>query len=152
MPPARFLIEEIDRGGFLYLTDVTPISETGLHIKDGKFQEVLRRCRYQLWRAHHSSFYMEGERFRRSALAGAVPVKIVVEDTPGARDLPFSYLVVRQEELAERLDPAEFQRLRRRFLDEYCERPSLEEELERFLVTLRTQGRVASIRVSSEAA
>lgn len=82
---ARFLIEKIDCGGFLYLTDVTPISETGPHIKDAAFQRVLRHCRYQLWRAHHSSFYMEGERFRRSALAGSIPIKIVVEDLPGDR-------------------------------------------------------------------
>lgn len=149
---ARFLIEHIDRGGFLYLTDVTPISETGPHIKDGSFQQVLRRCRYQLWRAHHSSFYMEGERFRRSALAGCVPIKIVVEDSPGERVLPFPYLVVRREELVERLDPEEFQRLRARFLDEYCARPSLEDELKRFLATLQAQYGVASGRTAGQAA
>jgi hypothetical protein len=149
---ARFLVEEVDRGGFLYLTDVVPITETGPHIKDGTFQQVLRRCRYQLWRAHHSSFYMEGERFRRSALAGCVPIKIVVEDAPGERELPFPYLVAEKDDLPERLDPKEFGRLRARFLDEYCARPSLEDELRRFLATMRGMQRVASIRVSGLAA
>jgi hypothetical protein len=143
---ARFLIEEIDRGGFLYLTDVTPISETGPHIKDEAFQKVLRRCRYQLWRAHHSTFYMEGERFRRSALAGCVPIKIIVEDTPGSRALPFPYLVVRKPELPALLDPAAFQELRRRFLDEYCDRPSLEDELSRFLEILCADGPPQTVR------
>lgn len=149
---ARFLVEEVDRGGFLYLTDVTPITATGPHIKDEPFQRVLRRCRYQLWRAHHSGFYMEGERFRRSALAGCVPIKIVVEDAPGDRELPFPYLVVDKDDLPERLDAREFGRLRARFLDEYCARPSLEDELCRFLATLRGARRVASIRVSGLAA
>lgn len=141
---ARFLVEEVDRGGFLYLTDVCPITETGPHIKDGMFQNVLQRCKYQLWRAHHSTFYMEGERFRRSALAGCVPIKIVVEDAPGRRDLPFPYLVVPKEQLAQRLDPRVFRSLRARFLQEYCSRPSLEEELRRFLACLRGERSVVA--------
>jgi hypothetical protein len=130
---ARHLVEDIDPGGFLYLTHVTPITEHGPHLKDADFQRVLRRSRFQIWRAHHSSFYMEGERFRRSALAGCIPLKVIREDRPGNRLLPFPYLIVEQDELDERLLPARFHELRSTFLEEYCRLPSLEEELARFV-------------------
>jgi hypothetical protein len=134
---ARFLLDEVDRRGFLYLSDVQPITETGPHLKDAAYQRVLERCRYHLWRAHHAHFYMEGERYRRSALAGCVPVKIIEEDRPGDLSLPFPYLVVPREGLRELLNAERFQEVRRRFLDEYLALPSLEDELARFLPTVR---------------
>jgi hypothetical protein len=133
---ARRLIEEVDPAGFFYLSDILPITDHGPHLKDAEFQRVLRRSRYQIWRSHHSAFYMEGERFRRSALAGCVPLKVVFEDQPGRRRLPFPYLVVRQEELAESIDPVNFAWLRSKFLEEYCGLPSLEVELGRFFESL----------------
>lgn len=135
------LVNNVDPSGLLYLTDVVPITETGPHLKDATFQRVLQRCRYQLWRAHHSSFYMEGERFRRSALAGCVPIKIVEEDDPGDRSgLPFPYLLARPDELADKLAPQSYADLRTEFLDEYLARPSLEDELETYLATLHLHG------------
>lgn len=134
---AWHLVRHVDPAGLLYLTDVVPITATGPHVQDEGYQRILRRCRYQLWRAHHSSFYMEGERFRRSALAGCVPVKIVAEDDPGDRaGLPFPYLLARPDELAGALAPERFAGLRARFLTEYLRRPSLEDEVARFLTAL----------------
>jgi hypothetical protein len=141
---AKFLLEELGNDGFLYLSDVVPITETGPHLKDAAYQRVLERCRYHVWRSQFKVFYMEAERFRRAALAGCVPVKILEEDRPGDRPLPFPNLVIPKEELGRRLREASFPEWRRRFLEEYCSLPSLEQELARFLAGLQLPVRRAA--------
>lgn len=127
---AATLVRDVHPGGLVYLTDVLPITATGPHIKDEAMQRVLRRARYQLWRSHHSGFYQEGERYRRSVLSGCVPVKVLAEDAPPpGLELPFPYLVVPADELSGVLHPDAFADLRARFLAEYLARPSLEDEL-----------------------
>jgi hypothetical protein len=141
---AKYLVEELGRDGFLYLSDVAPITETGPHLKDATYQRVLECCRWHVWRSQYPVFYMEAERFRRAALAGCVPIKIVEEDRPGPRELPFANLVVPREELRQRLGEASFPEWQVRFLDEYCALPSMEEELGRFLAWLPVPARRAA--------
>ena len=143
---ARVLVEEVDPAGLLYLTDVAPITEDGPHLTDAGFQKALRRSRFQLGSAQNPSSCLEWERYRRSALAGCVPIRVVEGDFPGDLDLPFPYLVVRREELAERLDPGAFRGLRSAFLEEYCRLPSLEEGLDHFIASLRGDGAASPTR------
>ena len=136
---AARLLEDVHPGGFLYLSDVLPVTEDGPCIKDEAFQRILAKTRYQIWRAQHSLFYMEGERFRYSALAGCVPVKILVEEVANRSDYALADYVVREPDLAEWIRAMPFAERRDAFLAEICGLPSLEDELGRFVAAVRHQ-------------
>ncbi len=132
----QYLVDEVDPAGFLYLTDHLPYTEDGPGLKDERFQDVLSRTRYQIWRSQGSYFYMEGERYRRSVLAGCVPLKVLVEDAPEGENLPFANLLVSQKDLVSAMNPDTFKATRDAFVAEYLSLPSLEDELRRTLQDL----------------
>ena len=141
---AARLLDEVDPGGFLYLSDVLPVTEDGPCIKDDAFQRILRKTKYQIWRAQHSLFYMEGERFRYSALAGCVPIKILVEESTDRDDYALADYVVREPDLAGWIGAMPFAERRDAFLAEICGLPSLEDELDRFVAAVRQQPALAA--------
>src|SRR4051812_47720139 len=94
------LVRELDPGGFVYLPRLVPVTKDGPHLNEEQFQRVLRCARFQLWRSHHEYFYMESERFRTSALAGCVPIKLIQPWEGADPHLPFRRLLVDEEHLA----------------------------------------------------
>ncbi|MBY0524007.1 MAG: hypothetical protein K2R98_11445 [Gemmataceae bacterium] len=128
------LVQTVDPGGFVYVPTLAPYTEKGSpHLNQQQFEKVLHRTRYQIWCSHHPHFYMEPERFRMSLLTGGVPIKVVASKTELPEDLPFRYLLLRWEELPQRLRPEVFEQVRRRFRDDFMRIPSLAESLASFL-------------------
>ena len=82
------LVEEFDTRGFFYLPQLDPVTEGGPHLDEKKFQQVLERTQYQVWCSHHHGFYLEGERFRASLLAGGLPVKVRLDAANPAQRTP----------------------------------------------------------------
>ena len=132
----RQLVREVDSGGFVYMPYLTPFTEDGPHLNEEQFLTVLEHACYQIWCSHHDWFYMEGERFRQSLLAGGVPIKVVVSPPDTVQPLPFSYLLVSEERLAETVQAMDFAAIRQRATDEICALPLLEESLLQALVLM----------------
>jgi hypothetical protein len=129
-----YLIREVDPRGFLYMPTCAPYTEKGSpHLNQRQFETVLRRAQYQIWSSHHSAFYMEGERFRMSLLAGGVPVKVLAAPLDSRHGAPFSYLMVQQKELGARLRHFDFQDVRNRFREEFTRIKPLATGLAEFL-------------------
>jgi hypothetical protein len=129
------LLRFVDTRGFVYLPGLAPYTETGSpHLNQEQLETVLRKTRYQVWCSHHNFFYMEPERFRLSLLTGSVPVKVVASKAGVPEDMPFPYLVMRWQEVPDRLRGEVFTEVRRRFQDDFTRLPTLTEGLARFLV------------------
>jgi hypothetical protein len=129
-----YLIREVDPRGFVYMPTCAPYTEKGSpHLNQQQFETVLQRVKYQIWSSHHSAFYMEGERFRMSLLAGGVPVKVLTAPLDARQLAPFSYLMVQQTELADRLQHFNFQDVRNRFREEFTRIKPLAMGLAEFL-------------------
>jgi hypothetical protein len=120
---------EVDPGGFVYLPQLTPFNEKGPHLNEAQFNSILQRTRYHVWCSHHGHFYMESERFRNSALAGCLPVKVSSGPHDVHEELPFGYLLFDERDLTERLREMRFGETWDRFAGEYCTRQSLEQAL-----------------------
>jgi hypothetical protein len=133
-----YLIREFDARGFVYLPQLhTPVKEQGSpHLNERLFEAVLQRTRYQVWCSHHGSFYVEGERFRMSLLAGGVGVKVIADAARVPEGMPFPYLVPRERELAERLRSFNFADVRERFRDDFRAIQPLAVGLAGFLVDI----------------
>ncbi len=126
---ALHLVREFDTQGFVYLPQVAVISDDGPHLNERQFQTVLRRARYQVWCTHHSGFYMEGERFRMSLLTGSVPMKVLLAPLDTTRALPFTYLMVEEAELTQRLRELDFAATRHQFRSDFLKLPSLSQSI-----------------------
>jgi hypothetical protein len=131
-----YLVREVDPRGFAYIPQFAPYTEKGSpHLNGEQFLAVLRRTRYQIWCSHHSAFYMESERFRMSLLAGGVPVKVLASAEHCQAAAPFSYLMIEQSVLAERLRSFDFEVIRRRFRDDFRQIQPLPAGLAAFLAS-----------------
>lgn len=130
----RQLVKDVDPGGFVYMPYLTPFTEDGPHLNEQQLLTVLEHARYQVWCSHHEWFYMEGERFRQSILAGGVPIKALASPPDTTQSLPFAYLLVNEEEVAETLQAMDFAAVRQRAIAEICALPMLEESLLQALV------------------
>jgi hypothetical protein len=129
-----YLVQSVDPRGFVYTPVAAPYTEKGSpHLNQQQFEGVLERTRYQIWCSHHSYFYMEPERFRSSLLTGGVPVKVVHTRADVPRNAPLSYLMMESSYLGERLTEGAFGRLRRRFLSDWREFPTLAQEIARVI-------------------
>jgi hypothetical protein len=140
------LVREVDPAGFVYLPRLVPVTQDGPHLNEEQFQRVLRRTRFQIWRSHHDHFYMESERFRMSALAGCVPVKLVRAWEQADPSLPFRALLIDEEEAAARLRELHFEHAWEQVRDEFLARPTLEEGLSELLARTRVR-RIAAVPV-----
>jgi hypothetical protein len=134
------LVKELDPAGFVYMPHLSPVTTNGPHINDTQFQRVLEKARYQVWCAHHPGFYVEGERFRRSLLAGAVPIKVNLSPRDPGLMVPFSYLIWQPHDLGEKLRKLDFEATRWQFIDDYCRLPTLEEALDAFFAEAPSLG------------
>jgi hypothetical protein len=111
--------------GFVYMPRPGLIAENGLHLDGAQYQAVLRRARLQIWTSHHDAFYLESERFRNSALAGCLPIKVVSQDTSPPASVPFRGLLVLDSGLSEALSGLDYEHAWRCFAEEYAALPSL---------------------------
>ena len=124
----RTLVQEFDPRGFVYMPMLAPFTQGGLHLDEAQFSAVLSRARYQVWRSHHAHFYLESERFRQSALAGGVPVKLITAPLPSG-PIPFRDFLVDAETFASQLREWDFMTMRRRVAEEFRMLPSLNNSL-----------------------
>jgi hypothetical protein len=129
------LVRTADPRGFVYIPQLTtPCKEKDSHhLNQHQFDAVLRRSRYQVWCSHHTHFYVESERFRMSLLAGGVPIKVIAGRPATADSLPFGYLMMDQESVAQQLADANFEDLRHRFRDDYRRLKSMTAGLAEYL-------------------
>ena len=141
---AQRLVQSVDPSGFVYLPPLSPIANDGPHLNEQQYQKVLRRSRFHVWCAHHGAFYMEGERYRASALAGGVPIKVLCGPPPFDQACPFRNFLLPFEDCASRLRAMDFFQARDAFLAEYEGLPTLEAELVRFFAKLRARGVLAA--------
>lgn len=126
---AQRLINQLDRGGFLYMPQLTHITEDGPHMNGRQMQDTLARTKYFIWRTHHDYFYMESERFRSALLAGAVPIKVMHTHLIAGRQVPFMNLMIDEDNFGEELHAMPFEETRQGFLQEFMALPSMEDEL-----------------------
>jgi hypothetical protein len=124
----RFL-EEVDPGGVVYMPYLAPVTEDGPHMNERQLMTLLEHSRLQVWCTHHQHFYMESERFRQSALAGSVPIKVLSQPLDTDQPLPFPYLLIESSSLTEQLAALDFAATRQRFATEFCAALSLEDSL-----------------------
>jgi hypothetical protein len=127
------VLHQLDRGGFVYMPQLSHITEDGPHMNGQHMQATLERTKYFLWRTHHDYFYMESERFRSALLAGAVPIKIMQRDLLANRDVPFHNLLLDEENFGEAIKAMDFERIRQAFIHEFMALPSMEDELREFI-------------------
>jgi hypothetical protein len=123
------LLRSADPGGFVYMPNVGPVRERGPHINGEQLVRILGRSRCQVWCTHHARFYMESERFRDSLLAGCVPVKLDDAAARSGECLPFRYLTLSQDELADSWSNIDSPETWERFATEFAALPTLEESL-----------------------
>jgi hypothetical protein len=126
---AQRLAQTVDPSGFVYLPRLTPVTESGPHLNEQQFHRVLERAKYQVWCSHHRHFYMEGERFRASLLAGGIPIKVVLYPWDRSLQIPFDYLLMEEKTFDEQLYTMDFLSMRRRFAEDFLSLPTLEESL-----------------------
>lgn len=127
------LTQEVHPGGFIYVPQLAPYTETGSpHLNQRQFELVLQNARYQVWCSHHEHFYMEPERFRTSLLTGGAPIKVIDRHQARPEETPFDYLLIPKSDLA-RLAVEDYPRLLRRFRDDWRGLPTLREGLDALL-------------------
>jgi hypothetical protein len=128
------LISQADPRGFVYMPSLSKVTaKASQHLNQQQYETVMRKSRYQIWCSHHQHFYLESERFRMSVLAGCVPLKVVAEDQDVPSDVPFDYLILREEEVAGKMRQYDFHDIRRRFYADFLTFPSLAAGLAKFL-------------------
>jgi hypothetical protein len=121
----RRLLQEVEPNGFLYMPEISPVTESGHHINEEQLEKVMERARLQIWCSHHEHFYVESERFRNSLLTGGVPVKILLQSAPG-NGLPFARFMPMYEEFVEMVRGMDFETAREDFVQEFKGLPTLE--------------------------
>jgi hypothetical protein len=126
---ARRLQQELEPNGFLYLPQLTPVTENGPHLNGQQFETVLRRARRQIWCSHHDYFYLEGERFRLSLLTGSLPIKVTPGDSGTNRPLPFRNLVIDEAALVSEVRKLDSEETWWRFAEEFRAAPLLDQTL-----------------------
>jgi hypothetical protein len=128
---ARRLVERVDSRGFLYLRNPQgeAVGWSGPHLDYEQFLQVHRRARLSLWCSHHGGFYVESERFRMAALAGAVPVKILTQPIPKNLDVPFRFLMPALATFEEAVGAMDYETNWYHFREVLLSLPTLEESL-----------------------
>jgi len=137
----RRLVRELDPRGFVYMPVLAPFTEGGPHLDEAQFATVLSRAQYQVWRSHHAHFYLESERFRQSALAGGVPIKLMTAPLPPG-PLPFRDFLLDAESFATELRGWDFATMRQRVADEFRTLPTLDDSLLTALMAVRSPARL----------
>lgn len=127
------LMEQIDKNGFVYLPDLSFVTEDGPHLNGRQLQTALEHSRYFIWCTHHDYFYMESERFRNALLSGSVPIKIMQKTFALGPEIPFQYLLMTENDFDQRIPALDFESVRGRFVDEFLALPSLEQELTKLI-------------------
>ncbi len=129
-----YLVRVVDPRGFVYMPLLAPYTEKDSpHLNQEQFERVLRRTRYQFWCSHHHHFYMEPERFRTSLLTGSIPIKVVESRADLPRSVPFRYLVIAEDDIPRWLGDGVFERVRRRFRQDFRGLPGLRDGLAAYL-------------------
>jgi hypothetical protein len=130
------LIQTVDPRGFVYMPALAPYTEKGSpHLNQQQFDRVLRSTRYQIWCSHHPNFYLEPERFRASLMTGGVPLKVIPSRSAVPKSVPFRYLLIEKTELGHLKNQEIYERLRRRFREDFRRLPRLADGLAQFLVS-----------------
>ena len=129
----KYLMSDFDREGLIYLVRFTMVNQDGPHLNENQFLRILRRTRYHVWCSHHRYFYLESIRFRISLLSGAIPIKILMAPSPELKSSLFPYLLHTRESFPSAMREFDFEKVRQRFLDDYCEHPTLESGILNFL-------------------
>lgn len=127
---ALSLIEHYDSKGLLYLkhqeTAQPAVLREGPHINYEQLMRIQRRSVLSVWCSHHNYFYMESERFRLAALAGAIPIKVMMQPVPKKLDPPFSYLMLNQSIAIWNIKTLDTKETLKRLTNDYLNQPTLE--------------------------
>jgi hypothetical protein len=131
MQVAKQLVECVDSCGVLYLRNPQgqAVGWHGPHINYEQYLRIHQRARLSVWCSHHDYFYVESERFRMAALAGAVPVKIVAQTMPDDRSIPFRFLMPTLSDFEDVLNELDYEQAWHHFRDACLRLPVLEEAL-----------------------
>jgi hypothetical protein len=125
------LMNQLDKGGFVYMPQLTHITEDGPHMNASQMQETLDHAKYFIWRTHHDYFYMESERFRNALFSGCVPLKVMKTELIGGRNVPFRHLMIDEADMITPVRDFNFryEEVRQAFIEEFLALPSMEDEL-----------------------
>jgi len=125
----QHLLHGFDPGGVVYMPYLAPVTENGPHLNERQVMTILKRSRFQVWCTHHQHFYMESERFRQSALAGALPIKVSPQPLDTDQSIPFPYLLIEPSSLVEQLKTLDFEATRQNFAAEFRAMSTLEDSI-----------------------
>jgi hypothetical protein len=129
------LVAEVDPRGFVYAPRIGPRADKDSpHLGQRQYETVLRHARYQVWCSHQNGFYLESERFRLSLLAGSVPIKVMAAGRQPPAGVPFRYLLLDEDEVAQCLREFSFPALRRRFVNDFRALKGLKQSLGEYLL------------------
>ena len=126
---ARYLVENLQPNGLIYLPQLTHITEDGPHLNGDHMQQILEKTQFFIWRTHHDYFYMESERFRNALYAGSVPIKVMDTTLIGGQQVPFRELMIEEADLPGVLRELTYEKTRQAFLTEFLSLPSFESGL-----------------------
>jgi hypothetical protein len=131
------LVNRVSSHGFVYLPDVHPHEKEGPRPLDpGQMDRILETTQFYVWRGEHERLYLESSRFRACRQAGCLPLEVVGDEATLPGDLPFRDFVVRERDVADRLQRSDFEAERRSFQAEFLRRPRLGEGLEALITEL----------------
>jgi hypothetical protein len=139
---ARRLIDGVDSRGFLYLRNPQgeAVGWTGPHLNYEQYLRVHQKAQFSVWCSHHGGFYIESERFRLAALAGAVPVKILTQPLPTGVDVPFRFLMLTLANFECALRAMDYETSWYQFRDECLRLPTLEQSLAGVMEAIDSDG------------
>ncbi len=125
------LMNRLDTNGFVYLPTLAHMKADGPHLNADQLRAALRRTRYYVWCAHHDYFYIESERFKDALFAGAVPIKVLQTPLTAEQSaiVPFGYVLLDDADFDTRLAAMDFEAIHRRYIEDFCVLPTLEDEL-----------------------
>lgn len=104
---ARWLIEEIDAGGTLFLPKPSRLLRSGA-ISPRGMDLLLKKTQFYVWSSHHKFAHYESFRFREAILNGAVPLKLDHRFAPRFSSVPG--VVSSRRELAALINKKGFKR------------------------------------------
>ncbi|MCA9882075.1 MAG: class I SAM-dependent methyltransferase [Anaerolineae bacterium] len=138
------LIERLRTGfssnGFVYSmsnTRVEALTPESSHIQHREFQIIQEMSKYIIWCAHHSHFYMEPQRFREAALAGALPVKVLLnKNGMQGIEFPFASLLVSNDNAVYAISEMDYKSQLSQFQHEFLSLPLLEETIQEALTAI----------------
>jgi hypothetical protein len=142
MQVAQKLVECVDSRGVLYLRNPQgqAVGWHGPHINYDQYLRIHQRARLSVWSSHHEYVYVESERFRMAALAGAVPIKLLAEPLPAAMTVPFRFLMLPLDGMEAVLPTLDYEPMWHRFRDACLALPVLEDALQRVMTEIVSNG------------